>query len=192
MDLSRTELIIHPVRLRILHTLLGETLTTQEIAERLPDVPTSSLYRHLRLLRRGGVVEVEEKRLVHGIQEKVYALAQSPRLGPEEVRALDADTHFRLFTTFVLTLLHEYANYLAMAAAKNGSIDMAADFTGYTEAMFYASDAELVVFQEALNAALVPLLKNGRRSDRRRFKLAVIGHPVPGGRQEKMDEKDDD
>jgi DNA-binding transcriptional ArsR family regulator len=189
MDLTRVDLILHPVRLRILHTLLGETLTTQEIAERLPDVPTSSVYRHLRLLRQGDVIEVEETHLVHGIQEKVYALAQSPRLGPEEVQTLDADAHFRLFTTFVLTLLHEYADYLAMTSAKNKKIDMAADFTGYTEAMFYASDKELVALQEALNAALVPLLQQGKRQDRRRFKLAIISHPVRGGQEDELSEK---
>ena len=37
-DMSKADLIIHPVRLRILRVLDGEALTTQEIAEQLGDV----------------------------------------------------------------------------------------------------------------------------------------------------------
>ena len=70
MDLDKVELIIHPVRLRIMQAMGAEKLTTQEIAERLPDVPKSSLYRHLKLLLEGEMIGLAETRLVHGIQER--------------------------------------------------------------------------------------------------------------------------
>ena len=177
-DLERIELILHPVRLRILQTLLGEDLTTKEIAEQLPDVPASSIYRHLKLLLDGALVEVAEARLVHGIQEKVYHLAQSPHIGREEFAALPAADHFRYFTTYVLTLLQGFAAYLAAATDEDGRIDMGADYAGYTEASFFAADEELEELQAALNAALQPLLANEAGSGRHKHKLAIIAHPA--------------
>lgn len=181
MDLDKVELVIHPVRLRIMQALAGEELTTQEIAERLPDVPKSSLYRHLKLLLQGEMIALAETRLVHGIQEKVYALAQPPHVGAEEMAGLTADEHFRAFTTYILTLLREFSAYLtrAQAEAPAGEIDLAADYVGYTEAIFFADEDELAAFQERLQAALAPLPQKPGPGRQRR-KIALITHPLPG------------
>jgi DNA-binding transcriptional ArsR family regulator len=80
--LMRVDLLIHPIRLRIIQALGQDRLTTQELAERLPEVPLSSLYRHLQLLRRGDVLDVVEERLVNGIEEKVYAVTGRTHLEP--------------------------------------------------------------------------------------------------------------
>ncbi|MCA9994758.1 MAG: helix-turn-helix domain-containing protein, partial [Anaerolineales bacterium] len=48
--LRKIELVIHPVRFQILRALGTDALTTQEISDRLPDTPKSSIYRHLKLL----------------------------------------------------------------------------------------------------------------------------------------------
>ncbi|MCP4428431.1 MAG: helix-turn-helix domain-containing protein, partial [Chloroflexi bacterium] len=85
MGLRKADLIIHPIRFRILQTLAAETLTTQEIAERLPGTPKSSIYRHLKTLLAGEAITVAETRSVKGIQEKVYRLAQRPYLGPDDL-----------------------------------------------------------------------------------------------------------
>ena len=180
MPLDKVELIIHPVRLRILQVLAGDELTTQEIAERLPDVPKSSLYRHLRLLLDGEMIGLAETRLVHGIQEKVYELAQPPYVGPEEMAALTVDEHFRYFTTYVLTLLRGFASYLnrAGSASETGTVDLAADYVGYTETAFFAGEEELAAFAQGLHEVL-SLLPQEPGPGRARHKLAVITHPLP-------------
>lgn len=171
------------MRLRILQTLTAEELSTQQIAERLPDVPTSTIYRHLKLLLEGSVVEVAETRLVHGIQEKVFRLAETPRLDQEAMADLDADAHLGYFTTYLLTVLQDFADYLATAEERGGVIDMAADYTGYTEALFYASGEELDRLNQTLNEALRPLLANRPGGGRRKHKLAIIAHPVRGAEE---------
>ncbi len=45
------ELMIHPVRIRVLGALARRPLTTAELDVEIPDVPRSSLYRHVRLRR---------------------------------------------------------------------------------------------------------------------------------------------
>ena len=171
------------MRLRILQTLTAEELSTQQIDDRLPDVPTSTLYRHLRLLLEGGIVDVAETRLVHGIQEKVYRLAETPHVDQEAMADLDADAHFAYFTTYILSLLQGFADYLAFAEERGEKIDMAADYTGYTEASFYATDEELDRFSRALNEALAPLLENRPGGGRRKHKIAVVAHPTRGAEE---------
>ncbi len=178
MALTRAELIIHPVRLRIIQTLGQERLTTQELAERLPDVPQSSLYRHLRLLRQGRVVDVVEKRPVHGIEEKVYAIVGRAHLSQEDMAQLSVEEHLSFFATYVVSLLQAYAAYLETSADEDGRVDMAADFAGYTEINYFATEAELQQFQQALHAALLPLITNEENEGRRRYRMALIAHPT--------------
>ena len=68
--MKKADLIIHPVRLRIMQALTNQTLTTQEITDELGDVPKSSVYRHLKMLLDGGLIAVAETNLVKGIGEK--------------------------------------------------------------------------------------------------------------------------
>ena len=179
MAIDNVELVIHPVRLRILQSLESEPLTTQEIADRLPDVPKSSLYRHLRLLLESEFVGVAEIRLVQGIQEKVYQLSRPARLGPDDITGLSADDHLRYFTIYLMTLLRGFSVYLAQTAV----IDFVADRAGYSEVSFWASRQELDLFSATINEALLPLIENEPDQGRQRHKIAVITYPagIPEG-----------
>lgn len=177
--MHKIELIIHPVRFRILRTINTESLTTQEIADRLADIPKSSIYRHLKLLLENGLLEVAEMRLVNGIQEKTYRLEQPARLSSDDVKGLSADEHIRYFTTYALTLVQDYADYVTAVFAQNKALDMLADRTGYTEVSFFATTAELDTFQAEINAAVMKLLANEPGNGRQRRKLAIVSQPLP-------------
>lgn len=174
----RVELLIHPVRLRIIQALGQERLTTQALAERLPNVPVSSLYRHLQLLRRGDVLDVVEKRLVNGIEEKVYAVTGRTHLSRDEMAQLTAAEHRKYFATYLLSLMQGFADYVESAGGADGAIDMAADYAGYSEVIFFANEAELQSFQTVLNKAVRPLLENKASARRRRYRMAIIAHPT--------------
>ena len=175
--MRKIELIIHPVRFQILRAIGQEALTTQEIADRLPDTPKSSIYRHLKLLLDHNLIVVAETRLVNGIQEKTYRLDQPARLGTEDVADLSVDDHVRFFTTYAVTLVQDYADYVT----QNAPIDMLVDRTGYTEAIFYATTAELDAFSAAFNEALLKLMGNEPGNGRSRRKLAIVSQPLPEG-----------
>jgi DNA-binding transcriptional ArsR family regulator len=173
MGTSDVELVIHPVRLRILQSLEGGPRTTQQIAEQLVDVAKSSLYRHLKLLRESGFVTVKEIHVVQGIQEKVYQLDRPARLGPEAVAGLSADDHLRYFTIYLLVLLRGFSNYLAATPEP----DFAADRTGYSEVSFWASKDELDGFARSVNDVLLPLLQQKSGEGRQRHRVAIITYP---------------
>ena len=50
------DLLLHPVRMRILLSLAGHELTSREISSRLPDVAHATLYRHIGKLEKAGEV----------------------------------------------------------------------------------------------------------------------------------------
>ena len=175
MELKKSDQILHPVRLQILLTLGRSALTTQEIADRLPAVPKSSIYRHLKVLLDGGIIEVAATHPVKGIEEKVYAMPAPAHVGPDDLASVSADEHLRYFTTYVTALLQQFAAYLASA----GVPDLVADRVGYSETHVYATDEEMDTFVRQLGEIAVPLAHNPPGAGRRPRKLAVIMHPLP-------------
>lgn len=175
---SKPDLILHPIRLRIILALArGRPLTAQELGAALLDVPQATLYRHLNRLHRAGVLSVVEERPVRGAVERVYALREeSVDLSPDLANASRED-HMRYFTTFVASLLGEFARYLHRD--QRDTIDLAADGVGYRQVALYLSDEELVRMAAALNAALLPLLTNAPAPGRRRRILTTILMPAP-------------
>lgn len=170
---ANVEIVIHPVRLRILLALQAGPQTTQELADQLADVPKSSLYRHLKLLLESAFITVAETRLVQGIQEKVYQLNRPARLSAKDVAHLSADDHLRYFTTYLMVLLRGFDAYLSTSPEP----DFVEDRTGYSEVSFWADKTEVDAFSTAINEAIVPLLQNKRGGERRRRKLAIITYP---------------
>lgn len=174
MSRSKADLIVHPVRLRILQSLVNQKRTTQEIADALADVAKSSIYRHLRKLLEGEMIAVTETRPVRGVEEKVYTLTRSARLKGADLMGITVEEHIRYFSTYVVTLLQGFSTYIEGSA----ELDFIADRTGYSEVTFYASPAEFDGLQRALNQALLPLLQNAPGAGRQRRKLATITHPI--------------
>ena len=72
---SSAELLLHPVRLRIMQAFLGDrALTTSQLSAELSDVPAASLYRHVARLVRANVLQVVAERQVRGAVERTYVL----------------------------------------------------------------------------------------------------------------------
>jgi DNA-binding transcriptional ArsR family regulator len=113
MSSSKADLITHPIRARILGALMGRQLTIGQIAQVLPDVPIPSLYRHVRTLTEGGVLEAVSEVRVNGALTKVYATRKEQTIigEPDMVNATAAD-HLRAMTTFLNTLAEIFRNYL--------------------------------------------------------------------------------
>jgi DNA-binding transcriptional ArsR family regulator len=171
---ARADLILHPVRMRLLVTLARRQLTARQLSELLPDVPQATLYHHLGILTRAGLLRVVSERQVRGTVEKLYALADdNASLGPPDLANASRDDHLRYFTIFVTTLLGDFARYLQQDAP----IDLFADGAGYRETPLYLSDEELAQAAAAVNQALLPFLSHQPAPHRRRRLLATIMFP---------------
>lgn len=176
--MKQVDLIIHPVRLRIIEVIGNEALTTQEIADYLPDVPKSSLYRHLKQLLKGGVVRVWDTRLVNGIEEKTYRLGHGARLTPDDLKGVSAAEHINYFTTFIASMLRSFGDYVNKRESAGDEIDFVKDHVGYNEVTFYANHDEIMQMQALINQAVVPLLSQPEGNGRIRHKLTFVIHPI--------------
>jgi DNA-binding transcriptional ArsR family regulator len=171
---SRADLILHPVRMRLILTLARRQLTARQLSELLPEIPQATLYHHLGVLSRAELLRVVSERPVRGTVEKLYALADNDvSLAPADLANASRDDQLRYFTVFVTTLLGDFARYLQQEA----SVDLLADGAGYREVPVYLSDAELVQFATALNRAVLPFLENQPSSNRRRRLFATVMIP---------------
>jgi DNA-binding transcriptional ArsR family regulator len=70
-DLETLKITVDPLRLRLIDLLRRQPATAKALAAALETEPRS-LYYHLSLLERHGLIRVVETRLVSGIQEKTY------------------------------------------------------------------------------------------------------------------------
>jgi hypothetical protein len=174
---TSAELLLHPVRLRIVKAFLGErALTTGELAAELEDVPSGSLYRHIALLVKAGVLQVVAERRIRGAVERTYTMRQAAaQIQPGEVRAMTPDDHARAFTAFVAGLLTDFDRYIATAPA-----DPARDGAGYRIAALWLTDAETTEFFRELSDILLPRLANAPGKGRKRRLLYGVSLPAPG------------
>lgn len=173
MNAKRSEVLLHPIRLRIAFVVSGERLTTAEIAQKLPDVPQASLYRHIGRLADAGILDVVSERPARGSVEKTYSLNEAgATIGPDEVASMSNDEHLDAFTTFMGILVQNYGTYLNSPGAQP-----IADGVSYRQAQLWLDDDELIDLVSDVRAALTPYLELPKSSRRRKRLLNTILMP---------------
>lgn len=174
------DLLLHPVRLRIVQALAGgRRLSARELGVELGDVKPATLYRHVAVLSAAGVLALVEQRPARGTPERVYALSEgAANVAPEELASATTEDHLRWFTIFVAGLLGDFGRYLA------GEVDLIRDGVGYRQVPLELTDRELAELTGRLNAALAPVLTNRPAPERRRRMLTTILMPAVGQRAE--------
>lgn len=174
--MDRVELLLHPVRLRIVGLVASNPLTPLEIVEALGDVAQATVYRHVTQLTDGGVLKVVEERPARRGTERVLGVVEEAvSLGAEDVADADRDDHLRWFTTFALGLVSGYARYLG----DTDQPDLAADGVGYRSAALWLTDVELDELVERLSSAVAEVVDNRPGPGRRRRTLATVLFPDP-------------
>jgi DNA-binding transcriptional ArsR family regulator len=171
MKESKVDVILHPVRMRIIQSLINQQLTAQQLKELLHDIPQASLYRNLKKLVEAEVIHIVDEIPNRGTVEKVYSI-QNPNkaiLGPEELNNLSKDEHMGLFIKFLANLMGEYERYL-----NQEKIDFAADGVSFRQASLFLSDEEFGEFMKELVEVYTKVLQNKPKKGRKRRTLATI------------------
>ncbi|MFL5735059.1 MAG: helix-turn-helix domain-containing protein, partial [Chloroflexia bacterium] len=173
---EKADVILHPVRMRILVAVSGRQMTVQQLVHEVADVPQTTLYRQINSLVEHGALTVVEERRVRGTVERVYALAPAmATLTPADMAAASGEDHLNYFSIFVTSLLGDFARY---ARSDTGAaIGAEADSLLYTRFMAHMTDSERAEFQEAAQALLVPLLARQPGPGRRPYLFAITFFP---------------
>ena len=168
-----SDLLLHPVRLRIVQALVKRPMTAGGLKEVLGDVAQATLYRHIKALENGGMLDVVAERQVRGTIERTYQVVENAvALSADELADADADDHFRYFATFLGTLLADYSAYL-----ETDKIDLAADRVGYRQVPLWLTDNEFDDFTAELRALIQQRLDNEPNAQRRRRLLTTVTMP---------------
>ncbi len=176
---SKTNLLLHPVRLQILSELAGKELTPRQLAQALPDIPQASLYRHIGILVENQVLEVVGERIVNGATQRSYAIAAgSVRLTPEDLRGLPAEEHLRVFSVYVGTLIETFVESL------NGRDpeEVLRDGLSYNRVTIHLSEEEVVQFRAELTTIIGRVWSNPPAPNRKSYTLASV--VIPGKERE--------
>lgn len=174
--MRKSDLILHPVRMRIMIELSGRALTTSALAKRLHDVPQASLYRHIKILAQAGLLEAIGERPVNGAIERTYAVArQHGRLAAQDLRGLSARDHLRYFNIFVANLAAEFARYIQSADLQR----VLDDGLAYNSAVVYLTDDERLQFRREFEAMAERMLDRQPKPGRRPYALASVVIPGP-------------
>ncbi len=174
------EVLLHPLRLRIVQAFLGgRALTTAALHAALPDVPPATLYRQVTVLAEAQVLEVVGERRVRGAVERTYQLrAGAGSLGAEQVAALSLDEHRQGFLAFVSALLDDFDRY-----SGSDDADLVRDMVGYRQTALHLSDTELQDLLEDMHRVLEPRLRLPAAPDRKRRILSTVLLPAVDGRR---------
>ena len=167
------DLLLHPIRLRIVQALVGAPMTPLQLKDHLGDVAQATLYRHLNQLADGGLLEVVEERSTRGGVERTYGVnAASVVLGDEDLESASVADHFRYFATFVGTLLADFGAYL-----DSGEPALTADRVGYRQVPLWLTDEEFDALVERMSSAVQEQVDNEPAPGRRRRLLSTIVMP---------------
>lgn len=169
--MASADLLLHPVRLRIVQAFLGDrALTTSALAAELADVPPASLYRHVARLVDAGVLAVVAQRRVRGALERTYVLRVSAALiTPDQIATMSTDDMRQAFIAFVAGLLSDVDRYLARP-----DVDPARGGASFRLAGLWLDDAEFTDLLRELMRVLQPAAANPPRPGRKRRILATV------------------
>ncbi len=173
--MSSADLLLHPVRLRIIQAMLGrDALTTRELGERLPEIAPATLYRHVGALVDADVLTVVAERKVRGTIERTLRVREDRTSVDTDDGALDSEA-----------LRGGFLAYLAsLAAAFDGYLDgnrrtLEEDLVGFRQVAVHATDDEWRAALAGVRAAVAPLLeRNDSPPGARRRILATVSLPV--------------
>lgn len=170
-----TELLLHPVRLRVVRALaVGRELTIGDLCARMPEVSRVTVYRHVALLTEGGFLEVAGEHRVRGAVERSYRLRQDrPPVDEKAAAAMSLDDHRRGFATAMAVLIAEFNAYLDREGA-----NPVADSVSYRQGTLWLSPDELTALLSEMLTVLQPRLANQPVPGRAPYLLSPILFPA--------------
>jgi DNA-binding transcriptional ArsR family regulator len=169
------DLLLHPVRLRIVYALSGDRVrTTADLCVSLPDVPKTTVYRHVALLVEGGVLEVVAEQRVRGAVERHYRLRRDRTpIDNEAGVAMSRDDHRQGFAASMAALHAEFNAYLDRPGA-----DPFMDMVGYRQSIFWLSREELDELVRDIRALFAARLGNQPAPGRWPRLMSLIQFPI--------------
>ena len=162
------EIVMNPVRQRVFQYLLvHETGTVKEIRKALPDVPSASLYRHMKILTENAILMVVGENRIRGTVESIYSLNKSA------LEINDADG--AAVQTALLGICTSFAKYFS-----GESPDPKKDLLLMTTCTLTLKDEEFMDFLSEINQVAVKYMDIPVKEDSKQRQITLISAPTDG------------
>ena len=160
------EVVMNPVRQRIFqYFLLHETGTVKELKKALPDVPSASLYRHIRILSDHAILMVVDENRIRGTVESVY------RLNKDALATEDEGGNAVQMS--LLSICASFARYFA-----GGNVDPQRDMLLLTNCTLLLTDEEFSSFLSEINEIALKYMKAEPTGSSKTRQITLISAPV--------------
>ena len=161
------EACMNSTRQRILQTIMiKKEATPAEIGEALPDIPRSTLYRHIKVLLDAEVIAVVRETVKRGTKEMTYAIAAERPYGDKN------EDYDLMIQSALMGLQAEFHRYF-----QNEEADARKDLLTFASASVMMSDEEMNEFIMAYGALLGKYLENKPGEGRKLRKISFISSP---------------
>jgi DNA-binding transcriptional ArsR family regulator len=179
-DASRLKALAEPLRLRIGLLLIEDACTVKELAAAL-GVPPTRLYYHVKILEEHGLIEVAERRMVSGIEERRYRAVEENWVFTSDITtsAVEASgvigSLFDAMRTEVEVVMHDHPD------EPMGEPDSAVFMVTLTELRL--TPEEVVEVQERLRGVIDDFGPDRDISpDAQACRMLLVGYKAPGVR----------
>ena len=166
---SRREILLHPVRMQILqHLMRNGSATPGQLSEVLPEVPRTTLYRHVNLLHSEGYLKVTREVKIRGTYEREYAVNQDVMRGKSRKEKERQDT----FNT-LLKMIGDFEDYY-----ERPDSDSEKDMLFFTGNTLRLSDREFSEFLQELFALIAKYDVLSEKPGQKSRSITMISAPV--------------
>ncbi len=158
------EIVMNPARQRIFqYLLIHETGTVKEMRKALPDIPSASLYRHVKILLDNGILTVVEENRIRGTVESVY------KLNKKTLEQNDS------------TGLSVQASLLRLCGAfAKGDVNPVKDMLLLTACTLKLTDEEFAAFFSEINQVALKYMSMKPHEGSKTRQITLISSPVDG------------
>lgn len=160
------ELVMNPVRQRIFqYFLLHETGTVKALKQALPDVPSASLYRHIKILADHAILMVVSENRIRGTVESVYQL--------NKAALTTEDESGNAVQMSLLGICASFARYFA-----KGDAEPEKDMLLLTNCTLLLTDEEFSGFLSEINEIALRYMKAEVTEHSKTRQITLISSPV--------------
>ena len=164
--MEMVEIVMNPVRQRIFqYFLLHETGTVKELRKALPDIPSASLYRHVKILTDSSVLTVVGENRIRGTVESIYQLNRAAlTIEDENGNAVQMS---------LLRIGASFAKYFS-----GGSADPKKDMLLFTSCTLVLTDEEFTHFLSDVNEVALKYMKAEAGAGSKTRQITLISSPT--------------
>lgn len=166
--MEMAEIVMNPVRQRIFQYLLvHETGTIKDLRKALPDVPSASLYRHMKILTDSALLTVVGENRIRGTVESIYQLNK---------RALELeDADGTMVQMSLLSICASFAKYFS-----SGHANPRADMLLLSTCTLTLTDEKFASFLAEINQLAVKYMNAEVCEGSKTRQITLISAPADG------------